>query len=99
MLWADPVMDTAQPRLEIGEDEMDDGQKLLGHFGIPTCGNGVVIITVLAQAGVTAPIVRDDQRRRRSGRGDRTGRGAAPRIGMIACGAIIRRVISLPRTP
>src|ERR1019366_10139779 len=62
MLWADPVMDTAQPRLEIGEDEMDDGQKLLGHFGIPTCGNGVVIITVLAQAGVTAPIVRDDQR-------------------------------------
>jgi len=35
MLWADPVMDTDQPRLEIGEDEMDDGQKLLGHFGSP----------------------------------------------------------------
>jgi hypothetical protein len=39
------------------------------------------------------------QRRRRSGRGDRMGRGAAPRIGMIACRAIIRRVKSLPRTP
>ena len=54
MLRADPVMDTDQPRLEIGEDEMDDGQKLHGHFGIPTCGNGVVIVTVLAQAGISA---------------------------------------------
>ena len=47
-------------------------------------------------AGVTP---RPLERRRRSGRGDRPGRGAAPRIWMIACGAIIRRVKSLPRTP
>lgn len=42
MLRADRVMDTDQPRLEIGEDEMDDGQELLCHFGIPTFSNGVV---------------------------------------------------------
>src|SRR5271165_1447750 len=62
MLCADAVMDTDQPRLEISEDEMDDRQELLSHFGIPTFGNGVVIVAALPQAGVTAPIVRDDQR-------------------------------------
>src|SRR5271165_4101048 len=56
MPFADPVMDAGQPCLEICEDEMDDGQKLVGHFGITTFGNGVVI--------VTAPVVRDDQRPR-----------------------------------
>src|SRR3984893_10847349 len=55
-------MDTDQPRLEISEDEMDDGQELLGYFGIATFGNGVVIVAAFPQAGVTAPIVRDDQR-------------------------------------
>ena len=55
MPFADPVMDACQPCLEICEDEMDDGQKLVGHFGITTFGNGVVIVTALAQVGVTAP--------------------------------------------
>src|SRR5271165_7087020 len=64
MPFADPVMDAGQPCLEICEDEMDDGQKLVGHFGITTFGNGVVIVTALAQVGVTAPVVRDDQRPR-----------------------------------
>src|SRR5271169_3827552 len=62
MLCAHPVMDANQPRLEIREDEMDDRQELLGHVGIPTFGNGVMIVAVLAQASVAAPIVRDDQR-------------------------------------
>ena len=35
MLFADPVMVTDQLRLEISEDEMDDGEEVLGHFGIP----------------------------------------------------------------
>jgi len=39
---------------------MDDGQELLGYFGIATFGNGVVIVAAFPQAGVTAPIVRDD---------------------------------------
>src|SRR5208283_868297 len=60
MLCADPVMGAGQPGLEIREGEMDDGQELFGHLGISAFGNGVVIITALAQAGVTAPIVRDD---------------------------------------
>src|ERR1700751_1116048 len=70
MLRADPVMDTDQPRLEIGEDEMADGQELLGHFGIPTFGNGgigVVIVAALSQTCVAAPIVCDDQRPRSNG--------------------------------
>ena len=62
MLCADPVMCACEPRLEIGEDEMDDGQELLCHFGIPTFGNGVVIVAALSQARVAAPIVRNDQR-------------------------------------
>src|SRR5271166_3211851 len=64
MPFADPVMDAGQPCLEICEDEMDDGQKLVGHFGITTFGDGVGIVTALAQVGVTAPVVRDDQRPR-----------------------------------
>src|SRR5271169_4005054 len=60
-------MDTDQPRLEISEDEMDDGQELLGYFGIATFGNGVVIVAAFPQAGITAPIVRDDQRPRSDG--------------------------------
>src|SRR5664280_1489044 len=72
MLCADPVMNTDQPRLEISEDEMDDGQELLGHFGIPTFGNGVVIVAALPQAGVTAPIVGDDQRPRSDGAIDKS---------------------------
>ena len=67
MLRADPVMDADQPRLEISEDEMDDGQELLGYFGIAAFGNGVVIVAAFPQAGVTAPIVRDDQRPRSDG--------------------------------
>jgi hypothetical protein len=30
MLRADPVMDADQPRLEVGEYEMDDGQESYG---------------------------------------------------------------------
>src|ERR1700694_4953567 len=72
MLCADPVMDTDQPRLEISENEMDNGQELLGHFEIATFGNGVVIVAAFPQAGATAPIVRDDQRPRSDGAIDKS---------------------------
>src|SRR5271166_4048221 len=75
MPFADPVMDADQPCLEICEDEMDDGQKLVGHFGITTFGNGVVIVTALAQVGVTAPVVRYDQRPRSNGAIDKSAKG------------------------
>src|SRR5208337_2940797 len=55
---------------------MDDGQKLVGHFGITTFGNGVVIVTAtLAQVGVTAPVVRDDQRPRSDRAIDKSAKG------------------------
>src|SRR5271166_5185668 len=60
-------MDTAQPRLEICADKMSDRQELLGHFGIPTFGDGVVIVASLPQTGITVPIVGDDQRPRSDG--------------------------------
>src|SRR5208337_4203488 len=75
MPFADPVMDANQPRLEIREDEMDDRQELLGHLGIPAFSNGVVIIAALAQVGVTAPVVRDDQRPGNNGAIDKSAKG------------------------
>src|SRR5208337_4146311 len=73
---------------------MSDRQELLGHFGIPTFGDGVVIVASLSQTGITAPIVGDDQRPRSDGAinkftkrsgasvgGDR--KPNAPRIGPI----------------
>jgi hypothetical protein len=53
MLRADRVMDADQPRLEVREDEMDDGQEILGHFRIATFGNGIVVVAALAPARQT----------------------------------------------
>ena len=75
MPFADPVIDAGQPCLEICEDEMDNGQKLVGHFGITAFGNGVVNVTALAQVGVTAPVVRDDQRPRSDRAIDKSAKG------------------------
>ena len=75
MPFADPVMNANQPRLEIREDEMDDRQELLGHLGIPAFSNGVVIIAALAQVGITAPVVRDDQRPRSDHAIDKSAKG------------------------
>src|SRR5271165_4985798 len=67
MLCADPVMGAEQPRLEVGEYEMDDGQEIVGYFRITTFGNGFVVVAALTQSGVAAPIVRDDERARSNG--------------------------------
>src|SRR5208337_3617765 len=102
MPFADPVVDAGQPCLEVREDEMDDGQKLVGHFGIAAFGNGVVIVTALAQVGVTAPVVRDDQRPRNNRAIDKSAKrfGAsvsgdrqphapriAPIVSLVPCGS------------
>ena len=39
MLMADTVMDTDEPRFQIGEDEMDDRQIVLGNLWVATLGN------------------------------------------------------------
>ena len=48
MLRADAVMYADQPRLEIGKDEMNDGQELVHHLGISTLGNRVVVVAAFS---------------------------------------------------
>ena len=47
MLMADTVMD-ADERFQIGEDEMDDRQIVLGNLWVAALGNGKVFIPALA---------------------------------------------------
>ena len=64
MLMADTVMDADEPRFQIGEDEMDDRQIVLGNlwvadqptFRVLALGNGKVFIPALAEAGISTPI-------------------------------------------
>src|SRR5208337_3113867 len=51
-------MDAVQPRFQIGENEVDDGQKVVGNLGIATLGDGMVVVPPLPQACISAPIVR-----------------------------------------
>lgn len=67
MLAADTVMDAVDPRFQIGEDQMDDRQKVFGNLWVATLGNGKVFIPPLAEAGISAPIVSDGQRPRSDG--------------------------------
>ena len=68
MLMADTVMDADEPRFQIGEDEMDDRQIVLGNLWVePHSGNGKVFIPALAEAGISTPIVSDGQRPRSNG--------------------------------
>src|SRR5208283_5823434 len=62
MLRADAVVDAVEPGLQIGEDEVDHRHELFGHFGVAAFGNCMVVEAPLAQAGIAAPIVGDDQR-------------------------------------
>ncbi len=62
------------------EDEMADRQELLGHLRVAAFGNRVVVVAPLAQAGIAAPVVGDDdQRPRHDGTLDKSGQqfGAA----------------------
>ena len=55
MLMADTVMDADEPRFQIGEDEMDDRQIVLGNLWVAALGNGKVFIPALAEAGIWYP--------------------------------------------
>ena len=50
MLVANAVVDTDQPRLQVGENQMDDRQVLLGNLWITTLGNSEVLIAALTEA-------------------------------------------------
>src|SRR5271170_4903927 len=62
MLMTDPVMDAVQPRFQVGEDEMDDWQILLGDLRIAPFSDGEVFVAALGEAGVAAPVVGDARR-------------------------------------
>ena len=49
MLVANAVVDTDQPRLQVGENQMDDRQVLLGNLWITTLGNSEVLIAALTE--------------------------------------------------
>jgi hypothetical protein len=40
MLPTDAVVDPVQPRIQVGEDEVDDRQVFLGHIGFAALGDG-----------------------------------------------------------
>lgn len=61
MLVANAVVDTGQPRLQVGENQMDDRQVLLGNLWITTLGNSKMLIAALTEASIAAPIVGNDQ--------------------------------------
>ena len=52
MLVANAVVDTDQPRLQVGENQMDDRQVLLGNLWITTLGNSEVLIAALTEASI-----------------------------------------------
>ena len=54
MLVANAVVDTDQPRLQVGENQMDDRQVLLGNLWITTLGNSEVLIAALTEASIAA---------------------------------------------
>src|SRR5664280_761886 len=64
MLRRNAMMDAVKPCLQVGEDQMDHGQEVLGDLWFAALGDGVVIVAALSQAGVGAPVVRDHQRSR-----------------------------------
>src|SRR5271166_4972764 len=75
MLRADAVVDAVEPGLQIGEDEVDHRHELFGHFGVAAFGNCMVVEAPLAQAGIAAPIVGDDQRAWHDGTLDKATQG------------------------
>ena len=52
MLVANAVVDPDQPRLQVGENQMDDRQVLLGNLWITTLGNSEVLIAALTEASI-----------------------------------------------
>ena len=62
MLWADAVMDAAQPSLEIGEHEVDHGQEGLGDLRIAPLRDCGMNISTPFECRITTPVVGDDGR-------------------------------------
>ena len=108
MLMADTVMDADEPRFQIGEDEMDDRQIVLGNLWVAALGNGKVFIPALAEAGISTPIVSDgsassEQRRsprthKASRRSDRVLRQEPDTPGIASVLSLVLRGSRFPMT-
>src|SRR5450432_233433 len=81
MLRAHAVVDAVEPGLQVGDDEVDHRHELFGNFGITAFSNRMVVVAPLAQAGIAAPIVGDDQRTRHYGILDKAGQGLGAAVG------------------
>ena len=81
MLRAHAVVNAVEPSLQITEDEVDDRHELLGQLGVAAFGNGVMVISLLPQATVAAPVVGDDQRPRHNGALDESPQGTGAAVG------------------
>ena len=62
MLWADTMMGSLQPSLQVGEYGMADRQEFVGDLRIATLRDGMMVISHIFEAYIPIPIVRDDQR-------------------------------------
>src|SRR5271167_3291256 len=62
MLGADPMVDAVDPGFQVSEDQVADRQEVLNNLRVCTFGDGVVFEPTLAEAGISAPIVGNDQR-------------------------------------
>src|SRR5271166_4909934 len=102
MLRADAVVDAVEPGLQIGEDEVDHRHELFGHFGVAAFGNCMVVEAPLAQAGIAAPIVGDDQRAWHDGTLDKATQGIGAAVSSdgqshsTGIAAILRLSCSVP---
>lgn len=56
------VMNSIQPRLQVGEDQMNDRQELFGDQWITAFCNGDMFVAAFGETGVSAPIVGNDPR-------------------------------------
>ena len=59
------MMDTAQPGFEVGKYEMNDRHELFGNLRIAPFRDGHVVIAVLGEPGVAAPVIGNDSGARR----------------------------------
>ena len=67
MLRADAVVDTAQPGFEIGEHEMNDGQKGFRDFHVAALRDGGMKVSAFPERRIAAPIVGNNGCARRHG--------------------------------
>ena len=62
MLGAYPVMDTVDPGLQVGKDQVYDRQEMFRDLRVAAFGDCVMVEAALSEASITAPLIGDDQR-------------------------------------